>query len=91
MPTYDYKCKKCNYEFEKFERITAEPLKICPQCNGEVKRLIGNGIGIIFKGSGFYTTDYKMKETKNLPKTKKTANKETKKTEKKSETVSTKK
>lgn len=59
MPTYDYECQKCGFRFEKFQRITEEPLKICPECKGTVKRLIGTGAGIIFKGSGFYCTDYK--------------------------------
>jgi len=61
MPTYDYKCLECGNLFEQFQRITEEPLKKCPQCNGNVKRLIGTGSGPIFKGSGFYHTDYKMK------------------------------
>lgn len=59
MPTYDYKCNKCSYTFEVFQSITAEPIKVCPQCNGEVKRIIGPGLGPIFKGKGFYQTDYK--------------------------------
>jgi len=59
MPTYEYECTRCGHRFEEFQSITAEPLKECPKCTGAVKRLIGAGIGIIFKGSGFYTTDYK--------------------------------
>ena len=59
MPTYDYKCLKCNHTFEMFQSMTAEPIKNCPKCNGKVKRLIGAGAGPIFKGSGFYQTDYK--------------------------------
>lgn len=59
MPTYDYKCLKCNHRFEIFQSMKDEPIKICPVCNGEVKRLIGSGAGTIFKGSGFYHTDYK--------------------------------
>ena len=59
MPTYDYKCKECDYQFEMFQTMTAEPIKNCPKCNGSVKRLIGTGLGPIFKGSGFYETDYK--------------------------------
>ena len=59
MPTYEYKCGKCGYEFEKFQSIKDNPLKICPKCKGEVKRLISAGAGFIFKGSGFYTTDYR--------------------------------
>ena len=49
MPTYEYRCKKCGYEFEKFQQITAEPLKKCPECGGHVERLISGGAGIIFK------------------------------------------
>jgi len=59
MPNYDYECSRCSHVFEVFQRISEEPLKRCPRCGGPVKRLIGGGIGIIFKGSGFYTTDYK--------------------------------
>jgi len=59
MPTYEYECKQCNHRFEQFQRITAKPLEDCPECGGAVKRLIGLGAGIIFKGSGFYCTDYK--------------------------------
>lgn len=59
MPTYEYECKKCNHRFELFQSMTAEPVKTCPECSGPVKRLIGLGAGIIFKGSGFYCTDYK--------------------------------
>lgn len=59
MPTYDYKCTVCSYSFEFFQPINAEPIKKCPKCNGEVKRLIGTGLSPIFKGSGFYQTDYK--------------------------------
>jgi putative FmdB family regulatory protein len=59
MPTYEYECTACHYRFEKFQSIKDDPLSTCPECQGSVKRLIGGGIGIIFKGSGFYTTDYK--------------------------------
>jgi putative FmdB family regulatory protein len=59
MPTYDYQCKKCGNEFEVFHSMSSEPVKICPKCGGEVKKLIGAGAGAIFKGSGFYHTDYK--------------------------------
>ena len=63
MPTYDYKCKDCGFEFEEFQSIVSDPLKECPQCKGEVVRLIAGGSGLIFKGSGFYLTDYKNKKT----------------------------
>ena len=59
MPTYDYKCTECNHAFEMFQMMTAEPITNCPECDGIVKRLIGTGAGPIFKGSGFYQTDYK--------------------------------
>ena len=59
MPTYEYKCLSCGYRFEAFQKMTDEPIKVCPECGGEVKRLIGTGAGLIFKGSGFYITDYK--------------------------------
>ena len=59
MPTYEYECTKCGHTFEAFQSITAAPLSSCPQCRGKVRRLIGGGMGVIFKGSGFYTTDYK--------------------------------
>ncbi len=59
MPTYEYVCTSCNDKFEIFHSIKEEPLKTCSKCGGDVKRLIGSGAGIIFKGSGFYVTDYK--------------------------------
>ncbi len=61
MPTYEYECGKCNHRFEHFQKMTDEPLKSCPKCKGPLHRLIGTGGGIIFKGSGFYETDYKKK------------------------------
>lgn len=64
MPTYDYKCLKCGEVFELFQSIKAEPIKKHPGCEGKVKRLISAGAGIIFKGSGFYATDYKNKGPK---------------------------
>ncbi|MGH7595633.1 MAG: FmdB family zinc ribbon protein [bacterium] len=59
MPTYDYDCTACGHEFEEFQSITAAPLEICPRCGGKVQRRIIGGAGLIFKGSGFYLTDYK--------------------------------
>lgn len=59
MPTYDYECNDCGHTFEYFQYYSEEPLSKCPHCKtGSVKRLISGGAGIIFKGSGFYTTDY---------------------------------
>ena len=67
MPTYGYVCRKCGHEFETFQPMTADPLRVCPEdlCarkrwgKGEVKRTIGAGAGLLFKGSGFYITDYR--------------------------------
>jgi len=60
MPTYEYQCGKCGYEFEQLQSITAKPLRKCPVCGKrELKRLIGTGAGVIFKGTGFYETDYR--------------------------------
>lgn len=64
MPTYEYKCMKCGHRFEKLQGMKEKPLKKCPQCGGRIKRLIGTGVGVIFKGNGFYHTDYKMKVQK---------------------------
>ena len=61
MPTYDYKCKDCGHEFEEFQSISAAPLTECPVCNGTIQRVISGGTGLIFKGSGFYITDYPNK------------------------------
>ncbi len=57
MPTYDYRCQACGHEFEEFQSMLDDPLTQCPACKGLVKRLIGKGIGIQFKGGGFYVTD----------------------------------
>ena len=61
MPTYEYECEKCGYIFEEFQSINAEPLKKCRRegCDGNVKRLFSPGAGFLFKGSGFYVTDYR--------------------------------
>jgi putative FmdB family regulatory protein len=60
MPTYDYRCEACRHEFDVFQSITDPALKKCPKCGKpKLRRLIGAGAGIIFKGSGFYETDYK--------------------------------
>lgn len=57
MPTYEYECGTCGHRFERLQRMSDAPVKRCPECGKSVKRLIGGGIGIIFKGSGFYVTD----------------------------------
>ena len=59
MPTYEYECQKCHHHFELFQSIKDKPKKTCPKCRGRVKRLVGTGAGLIFKGSGFYITDYR--------------------------------
>lgn len=69
MPTYDYECSACGHTFEEFQSITAEPLKKCPSCRkSKLRRLIGTGAGIIFKGSGFYQTDYRSESYKQAAK-----------------------
>jgi putative FmdB family regulatory protein len=59
MPTYDYECKACQNRFEVFQNMSDPPVSRCPKCGKGAKRLIGGGLGIIFKGSGFYVTDNK--------------------------------
>lgn len=59
MPTYDYQCKKCGHEFEVFHKMSDKPIDKCPKCQGKVEKMIGGGAGLIFKGSGFFLTDYK--------------------------------
>ncbi|RPI03397.1 MAG: zinc ribbon domain-containing protein [Calditrichaeota bacterium] len=77
MPTYEYRCNSCGHHFEQLQRITAEPVRICPICGTEsVSRVLSGGNGLIFKGSGFYSTDYKQKPA---------ASKETKEPAKKTE------
>ena len=64
MPTYDYECSACEYQFEKFQSMTEKPIAKCPKCGGKTRRLIGAGAGILFKGSGFYQTDYRSESYK---------------------------
>lgn len=60
MSTYSYKCDDCDHRFDHIQPMSSDPLKICPECGEEaVRRLISKGIGVIFKGSGFFATDYK--------------------------------
>lgn len=63
MPTYEYECAKCRKRHEAFQSITAKPLSTCPRpkCGGKLKRLMGRGSGFLFKGQGFYITDYRSK------------------------------
>lgn len=66
MPTYDYQCDACGHTFELFQSIKAAPVKKCPSCGAnKARRLIGTGAGVIFKGSGFYATDYRSDSYKN--------------------------
>jgi len=68
MPTYQYRCKSCSHEFEELQKISDEPLKICPSCKKPtLVRIIGGGAGLVFKGSGFYQTDYKKPGGKSKP------------------------
>ena len=74
MPTYDYECGACQHKWELFQSITAEPEKKCPECKKKkARRLIGAGAGLIFKGSGFYLTDYRSKSYKDAAKADKSA------------------
>jgi len=69
MPTYDYRCAACGHTFEQFQPITAPPTRKCPVCRKlKVQRLIGTGAGLIFKGSGFYITDYRSESYKSAAK-----------------------
>jgi len=78
MPTYEYRCEQCGHAFEKFHSMTASPIKTCPQCGKRsVKRLISGGGGILFKGSGFYETDYRSKSYQEAAKKDKPPEKET--------------
>lgn len=62
MPTYEYECLKKHHRFEAFQRMSEDPLKVCPECGGAARRLVSAGAGLLFKGSGFYTTDYRPSE-----------------------------
>lgn len=86
MPTYDYNCNACNHSFELFQHITEKPIKKCPSC-GKLKaqRAIGTGGAIIFKGSGFYQTDYRSEEYKTKAKKESEGTKPEAKTETKKE------
>ena len=64
MPTYEYECTKCGHHFELFQKIGSPAKKSCPKCKGKVRKLISGGAGLIFKGNGFYATDYKKSDKK---------------------------
>ncbi len=92
MPTYDYICDSCKWSFERFQSITAKPVRLCPKCGKrKVKRLIGAGAGVIFKGSGFYETDYRSEGYKKAAESeKKTTDKDTGKKDTETKTTETK-
>jgi len=64
MPTYEYECDKCKCRFDRFQYMNDPPLEKCPDCGGHLRRLISGGGGLIFRGSGFYATDYRSSEYK---------------------------
>ena len=87
MPTYEYICDSCQYEFEKFQSIKARPIRKCPECGKlSVQRLIGAGAGVIFKGSGFYQTDYRSEGYKKAAESEKKSSSDKDTTKKKDET-----
>lgn len=63
MPTYEYECTECGYQFEELQSFNEPPIEKCPKCGGRAQRLISPGSGLIFKGSGFYITDYARKNS----------------------------
>ncbi|MGD8501564.1 MAG: zinc ribbon domain-containing protein [Phycisphaerales bacterium] len=87
MPTYDYICEDCEYEFEQFQSITARPIRKCPKCGKvSLQRLIGAGAGVIFKGSGFYQTDYRSEGYKKAAESEKKSSADKDTTKKKTDT-----
>lgn len=77
MPTYEYLCQKCKHQFDQFQPISAKPLTQCPQCKGKICRVISGGSGVLFKGSGFYATDYRSSSYKEKAKQEKSSDKGT--------------
>jgi putative FmdB family regulatory protein len=67
MPTYEYECTKCGHNFERFQQMIDKPVDKCPKCGSKPKRLIGSGSGLIFKGPGFYATDYRKSSKPSAP------------------------
>ncbi len=91
MPTYDYKCGNCGHQLEVFQSIKADAITKCPECGEDkLKRLIGGGAGLIFKGSGFYLTDYKNAGTNSGKSSSTSSNEKTASTEAKSPDTTTK-
>ncbi|RKX23197.1 MAG: zinc ribbon domain-containing protein [Candidatus Zixiibacteriota bacterium] len=64
MPTYQYKCENCGFEFEEFQKISDSAIETCPKCKGKIRRIISGGAGFLLKGSGFYATDYRSESYK---------------------------
>ncbi|MCP4703946.1 MAG: zinc ribbon domain-containing protein [candidate division Zixibacteria bacterium] len=64
MPTYEYKCDNCGYEFEEFQKMSDSAIEVCPECKGKTRRMISGGAGFLLKGSGFYSTDYRSESYK---------------------------
>jgi len=76
MPTYEYVCESCNHRFDEFQSMKDEPLKVCPKCNeAQLRRLFGCGAAVLFKGSGFYETDYRSESYKKAAKAEQDASK----------------
>lgn len=90
MPTYDYECDACDHRFELFQQISADPIKKCPKCGkSKLRRLFGTGAALMFKGSGFYQTDYRSESYKKASEAdKKSASSESSKSDSKSESKS---
>ncbi|HWP82247.1 MAG TPA: FmdB family zinc ribbon protein [Bacteroidota bacterium] len=87
MPTYDYQCKNCGHTFEEFQSISADRLVVCPKCGQpSLKRILAGGSGMIFKGSGFYLTDYKKGGGESKPAEKKSTESKSEPKEPKKET-----
>jgi len=64
MPTYQYKCDECNFEFEEFQKMSDAAIEICPKCKGKTRRMISGGSGFLLKGSGFYSTEHRSESYK---------------------------
>src|SRR5262245_34694565 len=89
MPTYDYECDACGHQFEQFQQISAAPKKKCPECGkSKLRRLFGTGAAVMFKGSGFYQTDYRSESYKKAAAAEKKEGKPEGKSESKSESKS---
>jgi len=72
MPTYEYKCPNCGI-IEAMQKVIDEPLSTCPKCGAVVKKIVSHGVGIVFKGSGFYSTDHRSEDYKSKSEVKETA------------------